>query len=137
MGDDAALLALADTPEVKAWLRDPHTGLYIVRADGHIVWASPSMGEVTGRTPQQLVGQNGWDVFVPPENLAEVAHFRALLSDGDGVIWMPLRMSSGGRTWFQVDTILRRGGIVCAFRRETDPAQHHLHYAMRPRPRSA
>ena len=131
-GDDR-LVAFKDSPEVKAHLAVRNTGVYIVRADGHIVWASPSMEAVTGRRPQDLVGRNGWDVFVPPEALADVVRFRALLSEGDGTIWMPLVMPGGGREWFRVDTMLREGGIACAFRREGDPAMRHLHHFIRPR----
>jgi PAS domain S-box-containing protein len=132
--DDARLLALANGAEVRAHLATPRTGVYIVRADGHIVWASPSMQAVTGRAPLELTGRNGWDVFVPPEDLAAVAEFRARLSEGDGTLWMRLRMPDDGRAWYRVDTMVREGGIVCAFRPEGDPAQQHLHHFMRPRP---
>jgi PAS domain S-box-containing protein len=130
---DDRLLALAQSSEVLAHLATRNTGVYILRANGHILWASPSMEQVTGRRPQDIVGRNGWDVFVPPEDLAEVADFRAKLSEGDGTLWMRLRMPGEGREWFRVDTLLREGGIVCAFRRENDPAMQHPHRFMRPR----
>jgi PAS domain S-box-containing protein len=131
---DERLLALADSSEVKAHLAVRNTGVYIVRPDGHIVWASPSMEAVTGRRPADLVGRNGWDVFVPREDFSHVAHFRALLSDSDGTVWMRLKMPGGTLPWFRVDTMLRAGGIVCAFHREPDPAMWYAHEFMRPRP---
>ena len=127
------LLSLADSAEVRAYLSQPNTGVYVVRPDGHIVWASPSMGEVVGRAPEELVGRNGWDVFVPREVLPQVAEFRARLSEADGVLWMPLKMPGDGRRWYRVDTILRRGGIICAFHPEDDPAQAYVHSDLRPR----
>lgn len=130
---DARLLALADSPEVKAHLATRNTAVYIVRADGHIVWASPSMEAVLARRPSELVGRNGWDVFVPPEDLPQVAEFRAQLSDADGTIWMRIRMPGDDRQWFRVDTMVRAGGIVCAFRPERDPAMRYPHTFMRPR----
>lgn len=132
---DEALLALAQSVEVRAHLAVPNTAVYIVRPDGQIVWASPSMEAVTGRKPAELVGRNGWDVFVPAEELSHVAHFRALLAESDGTLWMRLKMPDGTRPWFRVDTMLRAGGIVCAFRREADPGQWHPHQFMRPRRR--
>lgn len=134
-GADGPLLTFAGSSEVRAFLATPRTAVYIVRPDGHIVWASPSMLDVMGRTPQDLVGRNGWDAFVPPEELPHVASFRAALADGDGTLWSPLLMPGGGREWFRVDTLLRAGGIVCAFRREDDLAMRHRHSFLRPRPR--
>jgi PAS domain S-box-containing protein len=109
--------------EVKAFLASPRTGVYVVDAAGNILWASPSMREVVGRAPEELVGRNAWDLIVPKEDLPEVARFRAALSQGDGVIWMRLVMPDGGRSWFQVDTRVRQGLILCAFRREPDAGQ--------------
>lgn len=128
MGRDDALLALATSPEVGAHLAEPGTGVYIVRSDGHIVWASPSMKEATGRGPEELVGRNGWEVFVPREVLEPVAEFRAHLDQRDATIWMPLVMPGGGREWYRIHAMVRAGGIVCAFRREPDPAQRYLHW---------
>lgn len=136
MEDDAALHALADTTLVQSHLRVPRTGVYIVRANGFIVWASESMREVTRRGPEDLVGRNGWDVFVPPEDLADVARFRAMLSQADGTVWMRLRMPDDGREWYRVDAAIRAGGIVCAFRREHEPSEQYPHTFMRP-PRAA
>lgn len=131
-----AVARLAASPEVAAHLRRPGTGVYIVEQDGRIVWASPSMREATGRPPEDLLGRNGWDVFVPPEDLQEVAHFKALLADSDGLLWMRLRMPGPGerREWYRVDTWVREGLIACAFRREPDPSMHRIHFQMRPRP---
>ena len=136
MDEDEALLALADSALVKSYLRQPRTGVYIVRGNGFIVWASASMKEVTRRGRDELVGRNGWDVFVPPEDLADVARFRALLSQADGTVWMRLRMPDDGREWYRVDAAIRAGGIVCAFRREHDPSEQYHHTFMRP-PRQA
>jgi PAS domain S-box-containing protein len=128
VGRDDALLALAASPEVRAWLAQPGVGVYVVRSDGHIVWASPSMKAATGRAPDELVGRNGWEVFVPREVLEPVAEFRARLDEGDATIWMPLAMPGGGRDWYRVASMARAGGIVCAFHREPDPAQRYLHW---------
>lgn len=133
MDDAAKVAALAGSSEVRRHLGGPKTGVYIVRGDGHIVWASPSMKEVTGRGPPELIGRNGWDVFVPPEDLPTVAQFRALLSDGDGVIWMRLVMPDGGRAWYRVDTWLREGFILCAFKPEADTARQYAHHHIHPR----
>ncbi|MFA5944619.1 MAG: PAS domain-containing protein [Candidatus Thermoplasmatota archaeon] len=130
---DAALLALAGSPEVRAHLAYPNTGVYIVRPDGHIIWASPSMEAVTGYRPQDLVGRNGWDIFVAPEDLPKVAEFRAMLAEGDGTLWTRLLTPGGAREWFRIDTSIRGGGIVCAFHRENEPAMRHTHYFIRSR----
>lgn len=133
--DDGAarVAALAASDQVQHHLRDPRTGVYIVRSNGDIVWASPSMRQATGRGPEDLVGRNGWDVFVLPEELPAVARFRALLSQGDGTIWMRIRTGDGRTPWFRVDTWLRDGHILCAFRQEPDASLHHVHFATLPR----
>ena len=131
-GDDAALLRLAESPLVKSYLGVPGTSVYIVRADGFIVWASPQMKEVTRRAAQDIVGRNGWEVFVPPEDLEEVARFRAQLSSADGTVWMRLRMPDDGREWYRIECAIREGGIVCAFHREHDPSEQYHHTFMRP-----
>jgi len=132
-GPDDPLLAFADSPEVKAFLAVPNTGVYIVRPDGHIVWASASMAHVAGWAPAELVGRNGWDVLVPSDELPHVAAFRAALADGDGTLWTPLCTPGNKRDWFRVDTLLRAGGIVCAFRREGKAEMRHPHFFLRPR----
>lgn len=132
---DEALLALVGSPEVRAHLATSNTGVYIVRSDGYIVWASPTMEAVTGRGPHDLVGRNGWNIFVSPEDLPKVAEFRALLSEGDGTLWTQLLMPGGGREWFRIDTFVRGGGIVCAFHREKDPMMRHAHHFIRTRSR--
>lgn len=130
---DETVAALVSSPEVRRHLMQPGTGVYIVDHDGDILWASPSMQEVTGRSPQWLAGRNGWDVFVPPEDLAQVAGFKAALADGDGVVWMRVCMPDGAREWFRIDAWVREDCILCAFRREGDPAERRFHYLLRPR----
>lgn len=137
MSDDATWQALAKSPEVARFLGVPRTAVYIVRDDGHIVWGSDSMRQVLGRAPGQVVGGNGWDLLVPPEDLQDVARFKAHLSEADGVLWMRIVMPDGGRAWYRVDAWVRRGFILCAFRAENDPAQHFIHFTMNPRPRGA
>jgi len=132
MGERDPALGLVEGPEVRRHLAVPGTGVYVVRPDGHCVWASPSMLQVVGHGPAQLVGHNGWGVLVRPEDLPAVAEFRARLSDADGTVWMRLRTRPDD--WFRVDTYLRPAGIVCAFRSEPDPARHRLHWLMHPRP---
>ncbi len=124
---------LVASQEVRGSLALPRTGVYIVRQDGHIVWASPSMEQATGRRPEDLVGRNGWDVFVPAEDLEQVARFKASLADADGILWMRIPMPAGPREWFRVDTWVREDHIVCAFRQERDRSEHHIHWERRPR----
>lgn len=128
---------LASSPEVRHHLAAPNTGVYIVRQDGHIVWASPSMEKVTGRAPGDLVGRNGWEVFVPQEDIPAMTGFKVRLVDNDGVVWSRIRMPSGPPAWFRVDTWVRQDHILCAFKPERDPGEWHFHFLMRPRPASA
>lgn len=132
--DDAVVAALAASPEVLRHLASPNTGVYIVRQDGQIVWASASMQAVTGRSPAELVGRNGWDVFVAPEDVSDVAAFKVRLSDSDGVVWLPLRMPSGPPKWYRVDCAVRNDHIICAFRVEPGRHEWHIHFVLRPRP---
>jgi PAS domain S-box-containing protein len=126
---------LASSPAVRRHLAMPNTGVYIVRHDGHIVWASPSMATVTGRTPEELVGGNGWNIFVRPEDIPEVARFKAALTASDGILWMPDRKpGTEGPRWYRIDTWVESDHILCAFRAERDASEHHLHYVLRPRP---
>ncbi len=129
--DFAAVAALAESPEVRRHLAVRNTGVYIVRQDGHIVWASPSMLEVTGRDPKDLVGCNGWDVFVAQEDLQAVMRFKVQLTATDGVLWMCDRKGDG--RWYRIDTWVREGYIFCAFHVERDPAEQHLHFTPVPR----
>ena len=132
MADDTDLLRWAGSPWVRAHLSVPGTAVYIVRSDGFIVWASPQMKDVTHRAADELVGRNGWDVFVPPEDLEDVARFRAQLASADGTIWMRLRMPDDGREWYRVACAIRSGGILCAFHREYDPSEQYHHTFMLP-----
>ena len=125
---------LAESAEVRRHLAMPNTGVYIVRQDGDIVWASASMETVTGRAPSDLVGRNGWAVFVPPEDIPQVAGFKVRLNDSDGVVWMRLRMPTGPPVWFRVDAWVRQDHILCAFKAERDAAEWNLHFVPRPRP---
>jgi PAS domain S-box-containing protein len=127
---------LAASPEVRHHLAFRGTGVYIVRQDGHIVWASPSMLEVTGRAPSDLIGRNGWEVFVLPEDLPKVTDFKVRLIDQDGTVWLRLRMPTGPPVWYRVDTWVRKDHILCAFKVERDAAEWHPHFHMRPRPAS-
>ncbi len=130
--DDARLLALAASSTARSYLAIRGTGVYVVRPDGHIVWASPSMGDVTGFAPADLVGKNAWGMFVPPEGLPAMAEFRAKLSVADGTVWASLVTAGGKRAWIRADAVMRDGGILVAMRRETDPAEQHAHTFMRP-----
>lgn len=125
---------LAASPEVRRHLAFPGTGVYIVRQDGHIVWASPSMEKVTGRAPAALIGRNGWEVFVPPEDVPTVTAFKVRLNDHDGILWMRLRMANGPPVWHRVDTWVRQDHILCAFKLERDQAEWRHHFVLRPRP---
>lgn len=125
---------LAESPTVRRHLAQPNTGVYIVRDDGHIVWASPSMQAVTGRPPQDLVGANGWNVFVRPQDVPEVARFKAALANSDGTIWLQDRRPETPTRWYRIDTWVEQGHILCAFRLERQASEQHLHFVLRPRP---
>lgn len=114
-------------------LAQPNTGVCVVQQDGVILWASPSMQQVTGRAPAQLVGANGWALFVRPEDLGEVARFKAGLTHADGVLWLPDRIPATPPRWFRIDAWLESGHILAAFHLERDPAEHRLHFVQRPR----
>ena len=134
---EEALAALIASKEVRAHLAMPKTGVYIVRQDGHILWASPSMSDVTDRTAAELVGGNGWSIFVAPEDVQAVAQFKAHLASSDGMLWMKDRRLGNEPRWYRIDTWVRRDLILCAFRREKQPAEQYLHFVLRPRPRPA
>jgi len=118
---------------VERMLAVPGTGVYVVNQAGDILWASPSMLQATGHRAEDLVGRNAWGVLVPPEDLREVARFKAHLTQADGIIWMRILAPDGSYTWSRVDTVVRDGLIVCAFRPERDKAEHSVHFALQPR----
>ena len=126
------LRKLADTPLVRSYLGVRGTAVYIVDADGGIVWASESMKDVTGHTVDQLVGHNAWKVLVPPADLPVIVDFRAALSASDGTIWAQVFDPKRERVWIRADAIMRSGGIIIAIRRETDPAEQYPHVFLRP-----
>ena len=138
MPDPAALLWVADSPEVQAFLREPRTAVYIVRRDaghdGEIVWASASLRYVLGFRPQDVVGRNAWNVFVAPEDIPHTAPYSARMAEGDLTAWAPLLRPDGTRLWVRFDALNRAGGVVIAFRPETDAREHHFHGKVRPGP---
>lgn len=131
---DPAGHPLAASPTVRRHLAQPNTGVYIVRQNGDIVWASESMQAVTGRSASELVGGNGWTVFVRPEDVPEVARFKAALVGSDGTIWLQDRRPETPPRWYRIDTWREADHILCAFHVERQPAEHHLHFVLRPRP---
>jgi PAS domain S-box-containing protein len=135
-GDDR-LLALVGSQEVLAYLQNPRTVVFIVRRDGHILWVSPTVEQVLGRRPADVVGQNGWNVFIAKEDIAALGAFNAQLAEGDISAWIPVVMVDGSKAWFRVDAMNREGGLLVAYRRELDPAQQHLHSVVRPSPASS
>jgi PAS domain S-box-containing protein len=131
---DAALVALSRSSEVQAFLSSPGTAVYILRRDGHIVWASPSIQDVLGYRPEDLVGRNGWGALLEPQDVRPAAVYSAQLTEGDLLGWAPLKRGDGRREWYRFDALNREGGMVLAVRRETDPKEHHFHSAPRGTP---
>jgi PAS domain S-box-containing protein len=125
------LASLAGSPEVKAYLALPQTAVYIVRRDpgrdGEIVWASPSLEDVLGFRPEDVMGRNAWGVFVAPEDIKDAAQYSARMSEGDLTAWAPLLKADGSKRWVRFDALNRAGGIVIAFRPEPNANEHHFH----------
>jgi PAS domain S-box-containing protein len=131
MPPEERLATVAHSKEVQAYLATPQTAVYIVRRDpghdGEIVWASPSLEDVLGYRPQDVVGRNAWGVFVAPEDLKDAAQYSARMSEGDLTAWAPLLKADGTKRWVRFDALNRAGGIVIAFRPEPNAAEHHFH----------
>jgi PAS domain S-box-containing protein len=132
------LLALSDSREIRAYLAQPMTGVYIVRRDGshdgEVVWASPSLRDILGYAPAEVVGRNAWDVFLAPEDVTPAADYSARMSDGDLVGWAPLLCADRSKRWVRFDALNRAGGIVIALRPESDPREQRFHSHGRPIP---
>jgi PAS domain S-box-containing protein len=135
---ETPLLALARSREVLAYLATPQTAVYVVRRDaghdGEIVWASPSMEEVLGFRPKDIVGRNAWGVLVAPEDLKDAAQYSARMSEGDLTAWAPLLRADGKKRWVRFDALNRAGGIVIALRPEPNVREHYFHGFGRPSP---
>jgi len=131
MSVPAPLAAVAKSREVKAFLDQPGTAAYIVRRDpGHdgvIVWASPSLQEVLGFRPKDVIGRNAWGVFLAPEDVPPAAEYSARMSEGDLTAWAPLRTAAGPKLWVHFEALNRGGGVVILLRPEPDPRHHHFH----------
>lgn len=125
------LLAVSASPEIQAFLETPQTAVYIVRRDvghdGEIVWASPSLKDVLGFRPTDVVGRNAWAVFVAPEDIKDTAPYSARMSEGDLTAWAPLLRPDGSKLWVRFEALNRAGGVVIAFRPEPDARKHRFH----------
>lgn len=132
-----AVAELATSSEVRRHLFVPNTGVIIVQHDGHVVWASPSIEKVVGRSPADLVGRNAWELFVFPEDVPRITAFKVRLNESDGIVWGALRMPTGPPLWCRVEAGVRKDHILCAFRVERDQAEWHPHFVLRPRPAPA
>lgn len=132
-GDDR-LLALVGSKEAQAYQQQPGTVVFVVRRDGYILWVSPTIEAVLGHRPEQVVGHNGWNLFVAKEDVHALAEFSAQLSEGDLTAWVPIVHADRSKAWFRVDALNREGGLLVAYRRERDPAQQHFHSLVRPVP---
>lgn len=123
--------ALAKSAEVKAFLVEPRTGVYIVgrrgKRDGEILWASPSMEAVLGHSPTGLVGRNAWGVLLAPEDVLPATEYSARMSEGDLLAWAPLLKADGSKVWVRFDALNRQGLVVIAVRPEPDQGQHYFH----------
>lgn len=135
MASSEELLAFSGSAEVKAFLDDPGTAVYIVRRDprqeGEIVWASPSIEPVLGWRPQDIVGKDAWALFVATEDLQEAIMYSARMTEGDLTAWAPLLRKDGTKAWVRFDALNRAGGIVIAIRREPDRRRHYFHGSLR------
>ncbi len=129
-------MAFARSKEMRSYLAMPQTAGYIVRRDaghdGEIVWASPSLHDLLGFRPEDVVGRNAWGVFVAPEDLQDAAQYSARMSEGDLLAWAPLLKADGTKRWVRFDALNREGGIAIAFRPEPDPKEHRFHGFGRP-----
>jgi PAS domain S-box-containing protein len=75
-------------------------------ADGGTLWASPSVREVTGRTPEQAIQLGAFDV-IHPDDQERVVHHLAKLHDGlnQGPIIYRIRHHDGYYIW--VETLVQ------------------------------
>lgn len=132
----ASLAAVAASPEVTEYLAEPGTAAYLVRRDpGHdgvIVWASPSLKDILGFRPQDVVGRNAWGVFLAPEDVLDATQYSVRMSEGDLTAWAPLRTAAGPKVWVRFEALNRGGGVVILLRREPDAGKHHFHGFGRP-----
>jgi PAS domain S-box-containing protein len=116
--------ALAASPEVRQFLAQPGWAAFVGTGTGTVLWASPNCGEVLGHRAEDLVGRNAWTILIAPEDIRPAAELRTLMSEGDTQIWARYKTGGGGREWFRVEILGRRGLYVAALKRETDPALH-------------
>ena len=75
-------------------LIDPH---------GEVLYASPSTAEVLGYEPEELVGQNGWDLIHPEDRDHSSLMLKQVLSEPSGPIrWHPrIRRKDGSYSWVE------------------------------------
>ena len=75
-------------------LIDPH---------GEVLYASPSTAKVLGYEPEELVGQNGWDLIHPEDRDHSSLMFQQVLSESSGPIrWHPrIRRKDGSYSWVE------------------------------------
>jgi PAS domain S-box-containing protein len=132
------LQAVGRSVEIQSYLETPDTGAYIVRRDpGHdgiIMWASPSMRDVLGYRPKDLVGRNAWDVLLAKDDVVPASDYSARMSEGDLLGWAPLVHHDGRKSWFRFDALNRSGGVVLIVRPEPDAREHYFHAFGRPSP---
>ncbi|MGY2127734.1 diguanylate cyclase domain-containing protein [Blastococcus sp. SYSU DS0617] len=110
----------------------------IVDADGRIVFANPAVQRFTGRSPDRLLGQPFWDVYVVPEHveLAQDAVARALATgqahpqEGDWLTGDGVRRRVAMRNTVLVDDAGRPFAVACVgidvtADREREERLHH------------
>lgn len=75
----------------------------LIDRDGEVLYASPSTAEVLGYQPEELVGQNGWDLIHPEDRDHSTQMLQQVLSEPSGPIrWHPrIRRKDGSYSWVE------------------------------------
>src|ERR1700678_417100 len=75
----------------------------LIDRQGEVLYASPSTAEVLGYRPEELVGQNGWDLIHPEDRDHSSLMLPQVLSEPSGPIrWHPrVRRKDGSYSWVE------------------------------------
>jgi PAS domain S-box-containing protein len=75
----------------------------LIDRQGEVLYASPSTAEVLGYRPEELVGQNGWDLIHPEDRDHSSLMLQQVLSEPSGPIrWHPrVRRKDGSYSWVE------------------------------------
>lgn len=109
-------------------------------ADGAIVWVSPSVAEILGWRPVDLVGRRMPELMHPDDRAAVLDQKRAILASGrtEGRVIMRIATASGGWLWMSDHgrAIMADGAVIGGIDslRDVD-AQHRAQQELRERER--